>query len=296
MIGAIARGYFVMGLEDFSNDQLAEIYRRAMKTRNWRANEPEDTKLNPPGEGTKEGSESQKSDEEKDAGYYRAIVRVIFHQGMNAKTVEKFYDILDHYFGDYRNVKDYDESDISRMMSDRKMFRAERKIRYAIEAAKTFADIVGEEGSFSKYVDSFDAENSYENTDRLADDIARRFYGFGMTSARHLLSYYGHEIVKPDIWMMRIFNRIGLTDRENDADGTVEAARRMAEAAGVPVYWVDRLVDLGLTGYFDNPPVCGSEPDCKRCLVQCYCRYFREHNVNSGIKAANSLFDSESLE
>lgn len=269
-----------MSLENFSRDQLAEIYRLAMKTRNRRANEPEDTKLNPPAEGTEEGDESQKSDEEKDAGYYRAIVRVIFHQGMNAKTVEKFYDTLDHYFRDYRKVKDYDESNISRMMSDERMFRNERKIRYATRAAATFADIVQEKGSFSNYIDAFDAYSSYANTDRLAEDIARRLYGFGMTSARHLLSYYGHNLVKPDIWMMRIFYRIGLTDREDDSDGTVEAARSMAEAAGVPVYWVDRLVDLGLTGFFDKPPVCGSVPDCKRCLVQSNCRYFREHNAD----------------
>lgn len=42
-----------MSLENFSRDQLAEIYRLAMKTRNRRANEPEDTKLNPPAEGPK---------------------------------------------------------------------------------------------------------------------------------------------------------------------------------------------------------------------------------------------------
>lgn len=274
-----------MSVNDFTQSDLAEIYKRGLRTAYAIMGRPvEDAMTQKPSErqNTLEYYKTRKSD----ADFYAELAIIPFFAGMKAKIVEMYRDRIFYWFNDYRKVADYGDEEYRSIVSDPEMFRNKRKIRAAIENARKFKSIVDEYGSFLEYIFNFQPHESYENLYSLLDDAHHRFTAFGPTVTKHYFMSMdiGLPLIKPDLNMMRTFFRIGLVDEDGNEDATCCAAIRVAEAAGVSVTSVDTFVELGLKDfYYPRSEVCGLEPDCNReknpCEIRELCGEWRQRNI-----------------
>lgn len=122
-----------------------------------------------------------------DDEYYWICVYVVFYSGFKAATVTAKLDVIRKYFTDFRTVADYTESDIERIMGDPNMIKNGRKVRACVENARTLRNLVGEHGSFQKYIESFAPTESFENLMLLKEELTFRFDGFGKVAPYHFL-------------------------------------------------------------------------------------------------------------
>ena len=250
-------------------EELREIYRRGRTTLNRIEGHRGNHRLEA-GPDDNIACHRRKFDKETDNDLFRDIVSVIFHAGMRAATVDKYMPRIYQHLGNYQKCLAYSDEDITGIKNDKSMLQRDDKIDAVIANAKLFESPPDGCGTFKDYMlqSKFSPWDDYKGCDALVDDLDIRIVRFGKTSARHFLLQYCFPLVKPDLHMMRIFHRLGLTETAHDEDGVVDAARRMGEAVGIPVCWVDDFVGLGMGGYHEEKPVCGETPDCSRCDIR----------------------------
>lgn len=268
-----------MRIKKFSGQDLAKIFRLARKTIRKIVGEHEWQRYS---KAKEIGQLKKEFSEHKDDYHFSQIVWVIFCQGAVSDHIEKRINTIWEYLRDYRRIikirrSGKEEQYIREMMSDNEMYRHEIKIRASIDNAFRFAGIVKKypsqkEFGYREYVLSFDPWRG-DGVDKLVNDMAKRFVRFRRISASHFLVRYGFPIIKPDMNMKRTFFRIGLITNDRDDQGCILVARQMAEAAGVGVATVDSLVLLGMK---KGNEVCGNKPDCNRCYIRPYCRYYEK--------------------
>ena len=225
-----------------------------------------------------------------DAEYFRTLVHVVFFSGFKADTVEQKCDAIDNYLTtDYRKVADSGSTLLEAMMADRRVIRNRRKIQACIENARTFASIVGQNGSFERFLSSFDTGASFEEILRLRRDLIGRFAYLGPVTSLHFLMEIGLPVLKPDLAVSRIFCRLRLIDNESQSEDqiwkAVDAGRKFVQATGYPIRYIDFVFaaygQVKATGDGLQQGIClGENPRCEICGVFDRCGYFESRAVH----------------
>jgi DNA-3-methyladenine glycosylase I len=180
-----------------------------------------------------------------DAKYWRLLVDVIFYSGFRASTVTARLPAIHEHLDDYVRVAEFGEAEITRVLQDRRAIRHRAKIEACVENARTFERLVSQHKGFGGYVDSFQPRGSLENLLLLKEDLDGRFRGLGPVTAYHFLTDIGLPVLKPDRVILRIFERLGLIEHDQQLLKSVIHGRKFAEATREPI----RYVDIVLVAY-----------------------------------------------
>ncbi len=222
----------------------------------------------------------QRTDQE----LFEILTMIIFYSGFRASTVESKERIILGHLPDHETVARYTDNDLKRILADQQMIRNKRKIKGCIANAKTFKDIVDEHGSFQNYLDSFDANSSFDNLVLLKEELKYLFDYLGDTTVYHFLTDLGFNVLKPDRVMLRIFKRLGLIESEKQLLKTVVQGRQFAKSTGHPIRYIDIIfVKYGQQGESDafglkNGICLEKSPDCNVCGLTAYCKYYENKN------------------
>ncbi|MFC2130616.1 DNA-3-methyladenine glycosylase I [Bacteroidota bacterium] len=211
--------------------------------------------------------------------YFRLILQVIFYSGMRSSTVERKLPVIYKHFPDYKTVSKYGSNDIKRIMSDKDMIKNSAKIDACIHNARVFSSLIKEYGSFQEFLDSYDAKESFENLLLLKEDLQSMFSFLGGITSYHFLTDTGFPVLKPDRVIVRIFNRLGLLENNNQLLKAVIHGRKFAQATKKPIRYIDIiLVKYGQQGlskeYGLDDGIClEKNPKCHLCEISSYCNY-----------------------
>ncbi|MFA7290262.1 MAG: DNA-3-methyladenine glycosylase I [Melioribacteraceae bacterium] len=214
-----------------------------------------------------------------DDEYFENLIMIIFYSGFRASTVSSKEKIILRYFSDYKKVSQYSDDDFNIIFNDSDMIKNERKIKSCIKNAATFRDIVIEYKSFKNYIDSFNANQSFEKLILLKEELEYRFEYLGGTTVYHFLTDIGFNVLKPDRVILRIFKRLGLIESEKQLLKTVIQGRLFAKATELPIRYIDiifvRYGQQGVNEYFGlNNGIClETSPNCNVCGINEYCNY-----------------------
>jgi len=211
-----------------------------------------------------------------DEELYWKMVQVIFYADMTAGTVTARLPAIKKYLHNYSSVKEYGESNIKQMMSDKDVIGNERKIRACIKNAKMFDEILKNYGSFTNYVESFGDLNKEETLEVLKKDLMK-FKFLKERAAYHFMLDMGLNVWKPDRVICRILYRLGLIDDKDDIEKTVKVGREIAIKVGLPIRYIDIIfVKYGQRGVeepfgLDDGICLEKNPRCHLCGVTEYC-------------------------
>jgi DNA-3-methyladenine glycosylase I len=213
-----------------------------------------------------------------DFEYYRKLVQVVFYSGFKAATVSVRLETIFSHFPDYEIVAEYDEFRIAEIYADPKMIKNHNKIQACINNAEIFKNIVEACGSIQNYIDSFSANESFENVLLLKEELESKFHGLGRITTYHFLTDIGLPVLKPDRVICRIFRRLGLIENENQLLKTVIQGRKFAEATGLPIRYIDIIFvaygQLQSLEFGINKGIClEREPSCNQCTIAGFCGY-----------------------
>jgi DNA-3-methyladenine glycosylase I len=218
-----------------------------------------------------------------DDEYFEMLIMIVFYSGFKAATVEEKEGIILGHFPNYKQVADYSEVDVHRILSDSEMIKNERKITACISNAKSFKKIIQHYGSFLKYLEAYNAKESFVNLVELKNDLMYRFHYLGDTTVNHFLTDLGYNVLKPDRVISRIFRRLGLIDDEKRILHTIEQGKEFAKQTRYPIRYIDIIfVKLGqqgkskMFGLADG--IClEKSPSCSTCLLKEYCTYYKQN-------------------
>lgn len=211
-----------------------------------------------------------------DEQYFSILLYVVFYSGFRAATVTARARTIDAWFPDWRTVAAYDEGDVARIMSDPDMIRNRRKINACIENARVMRELIAEHGSMAHYIASFNATESFENLLLLKEALEARFQYLGGVTVSHFLTDIGMPVLKPDRVISRIFERLGLIEKEGQLLKAVIQGRKFAESTGLPIRYIDivfvaygqaQSIEFGL-----DRGICLKEPRCGECGIRKFCR------------------------
>lgn len=214
-----------------------------------------------------------------DNDYFRKLVFVAFYSGFKAATVKaKEKTILD-YFSSWEVTALYGNDKVLQMLADKKMIRFERKIRACIQNARTIERLRKEYGSIQLYIDSFSAKSSFENLMLLKESLEASFDYLGGITVYHFMTDIGLNVLKPDRVLTRIFSRLGLINNQHQLLATVIQGKKFAEAANVPIRYVDIIFvaygQISSEQYGVMKGIClEKDPQCGECQITSeYCSF-----------------------
>jgi DNA-3-methyladenine glycosylase I len=196
---------------------------------------------------------------------------IIFYSGFKAEIVEKKEKIILGHFPDYKTVSNYSDADFEKIFSDSNMIKNDRKIKSCIKNAKVFDKIVIQYGSFQNYIDSFNAQSSFENLIFLKEELEYRFDYLGGVTVYHFLTDIGFNVLKPDRVILRIFKRLGLIENEKQLLKAIVLGQLFSKHTEIPIRYIDIiLVKYGQQGESEkfglkNGICLEKEPNCKVC-------------------------------
>jgi DNA-3-methyladenine glycosylase I len=133
-------------------------------------------------------------DYRSDTEYYKLIVLVVFYSGFKAQTVTSKRNIILGHFSDWKNVANYTEEDVQRIMSDPQMISNENKIRACINNAQAINQIVNQFESVHQYINGFNPNDSAENLLLLKEDLESRFSYLGKITVYHFMTDIGLNV------------------------------------------------------------------------------------------------------
>src|SRR5690606_27611215 len=223
-----------------------------------------------------------------DQELFEMLIMIVFFSGFRAATVESKEKIILDHLPDHESVAQYTDNDLQNILADQKMIKNERKIKSCIANAKKFRDIVDEHGSFQNYLDSFDANSSFDNLVLLKEELEYRFDYLGGTTVYHFLTDLGYNVLKPDRVLLRIFKRLGLIESEKQLLKTVVHGRQFSKATGLPIRYIDIIfVKYGQQGESNmfglkNGICLKKNPNCKACGLTQYCEYYKNQHERTG--------------
>ncbi|MBL7852757.1 MAG: DNA-3-methyladenine glycosylase I [Cyclobacteriaceae bacterium] len=219
----------------------------------------------------------QRTDDE----YFDILKMIVFYSGFKAVTVEKKEPIINKHFPDYKTVSRIDKSGIEKIMSDKDMIKNQGKISATVNNARTFEEIVKENGTFQNYIDKFSPNDSFENLMLLKEELEYKFDYLGGITVYHFLTDIGLNAIKPDRVLARIFKRLGLIENEKQLLKTVIQGRKFSEATKKPIRYVDIIfVKYGQQGTSDMFKIKGgicleTNPKCELCGVTDFCNFYK---------------------
>jgi len=222
-----------------------------------------------------------------DDDYHWVLVKTAFYSGIDADRVTGRRPAIEKYLRGYQKVAEYGETMVRKMMADEDMFRKEEKILASINNAKAVEVVVKQHGSFRSYIDSFGDMSDLSNIAHLRNNLRKRFKWIGPVTSFHFMMDVGVPVLKPDLVIMREFERLGLIQLTSDSEANLwEAVKQgqiISQATGKPIRQIDVMfVSLGQRGGKNSElkisrGVCLKEPECTACGLAGYCRYFKNH-------------------
>lgn len=220
-----------------------------------------------------------------DNDYFWIMVKVAFYSGFKAKTVNDKMAEIENFFGDFLKVAKYNDEKVQKIIDSKKIIGHRQKIKGIIHNANEIKTIIKEFGSFKNYLKSFGDHSNDENLFILIKDLRKRFKYLGGITVYHFLTDIGFNVLKPDRVLCRIFNRLGLVEDENDLFEVISAGRRISEATGHPIRYVDII--FVAYGQVDAKPEFGltegiclsTNPKCKKCGVVAFCNYKKKKSL-----------------
>jgi DNA-3-methyladenine glycosylase I len=222
-----------------------------------------------------------------DDEYYDKLVRVVFYSGFRAETVSKRLPVIHAHFPNYKLVAKFGDREVQAILIDEQMIKNRNKVRACVENAKTVERIVGEHGSFQKYIDSFEAAKADGNLMRLKEELQHRFKGLAEITTYHFLTSIGMPVLKPDRVIKRIFTRLGLVGENAGEFAFTQEGRKFATATGHPIRYVDivfvcygqmKSPELGL----EHGICLEKNPHCSMCGVTRHCDYYARTQGGKG--------------
>ncbi|PSL24418.1 DNA-3-methyladenine glycosylase I [Chitinophaga ginsengisoli] len=174
-----------------------------------------------------------------DEQLFEIVTMTVFYSGFSSAIVDRKKDKILSYFSSYETTSQYTENESVKILTDFDMIKNKKRIDSCIANAKTFKCIVDEHHSFQAYLDSFEANSSFENLLLLKEELEYRFEYLGGTTVYHFLMDLGYKVLKPDRVLIRIFKRLGLIESETQLFKTVIQGRKFAEATGLPIRYID---------------------------------------------------------
>jgi DNA-3-methyladenine glycosylase I len=140
-----------------------------------------------------------------DAAYFENLTRCIFQAGLSWRTVAEKWPNFKKAFNDFdaKTIASYGAEDVKRLMEDKGIIRNRQKILATIHNAREFEQIVGEYGSFQRWLDSLDKTNNYA---LVVQRLVNRFRHVGENTARIFLYTVGEEIPFPEMGHRRRTN------------------------------------------------------------------------------------------
>lgn len=126
-----------------------------------------------------------------DAGYLERLSQAIFMAGLNWKMVENKWPNFVRAFSKFSpgKVATLSEREVHALMSDAGIIRNEKKIRSTVDNAAAVLKLRQEFGSMSKYIESFEKDES-----GLQRDLQLRFKHVGPSTARTFLWMVGYRL------------------------------------------------------------------------------------------------------
>ncbi len=130
-----------------------------------------------------------------DDAYFENLCRIIFQTGLNWQIVEKKWPTIKKAFCEFKvdAIANFTDADVKRLLADKGIIRNIYKIHAIIENAKAFQQIAKKDGSFQRYLDSFDKSNNHA---KVVKALADTFERIGPTTAALYLFSVG-ENIKP---------------------------------------------------------------------------------------------------
>ena len=124
--------------------------------------------------------------------HFEEMTRAVFRAGFNWKVIEKKWPDFRRAFADFSiaKVAVFDEPDFDRLMSDKGIVRNGRKIRAAIENARTLLTIQKEHGSFGVFLKEISANGEGE----LVKTLSKRFSHLGSSTSFFFMRAVGEEM------------------------------------------------------------------------------------------------------
>ena len=91
-----------------------------------------------------------------DQGYFEIITKSVFQAGFSFEVIERKWEGFREVFSNFdpNIISKWSEADIIEALESTLIVRNPRKIQATVANAKTFQEIVKENGSFSKFIDS----------------------------------------------------------------------------------------------------------------------------------------------
>jgi len=125
--------------------------------------------------------------------YFENMCRVIFQAGLNWHVIDNKWPTTKKAFANFniREVANFTNSDVERLMGDPGIVRNKGKIKAIIQNAQNFTAIEKHYGSFQKYLDSLDKSDNYANA---VKDLVNKFKWLGPPSASLFLYTVGEKI------------------------------------------------------------------------------------------------------
>lgn len=207
------------------------------------------------------------------------LVSIIFYYNRLDWVVSKKLPKTTEYFKDFRKVKNYSNKEIKQIMDDPETLHYEQRIKFCINNAKEFENIINDNnGKFKNYLEKYRLRKAGKGIDNLKSELIENFNGIGNVTSYHFLTDMGFKVLKPDRVICRLFKRIGLIENENNIEQAVIIGKKMSEVTG---HWI-RYIDIILVTYGQEPNkkekgygICISkEPKCSVCGVKRYCEYY----------------------
>ena len=215
-----------------------------------------------------------------DEQVFEMLVFIVFYSGFRAETVNQKRDIIRGHFPSISTVESYTEQDINKILADPAMIKNRGKVKGCVANAEALSSIIEEHGSFKGYLDTFQAERSFENLMLLKEELQGLFSFLGGITVYHFLTDLGMPVLKPDRVIMRMFQRLGLIENSGQLLKSVIIGRKIAEATELPIRYIDIvLVAYGQaesTQFGVDKGICLIKPRCEICRVSSMCDYYNK--------------------
>jgi 3-methyladenine DNA glycosylase Tag len=123
---------------------------------------------------------------QSDQEYFALLARAVFSAGLGPKVVESRWKDIDEAFHkfDPSKVRNMDQADVDRLVSDKAVIRNRRKIEAVISNAGIFLERLDEHSSFHSYLIELGVE---DDLDAVAEELSKAFVHLGRTSALFFL-------------------------------------------------------------------------------------------------------------
>jgi len=215
-----------------------------------------------------EGDKTLTFSEKSDSFYFDDLKFITFYSGFKAKTVTDKTDVINKHFPDIETVAKYGEDDIKKILADEEMIKHPGKIESVIKNAKICQELIKEYGSVHNYLVSLEPEKDLHKFYLIAKD---KFAHLGEITTFHFMMEIGLNVVKPDLVVTRIFERLGLIDNPKDLWNTVNVASKFVEATWHPFRYID--IVFVIYGQQSEVGICIDKPKCSLCGVYDICKY-----------------------